>query len=75
VRNDNEVLAMPPAKLIEKLSESQVEEPVTLLKVAYKLGAYYMYHERSLSDEDFSDSSKMIWFAIKNMNASTLFEK
>jgi len=64
MRADNIIYMIAPTDKIEK-SKEQVENPVTLFKVAYRYSNYYLYHSTTLTDDTFNDSSLMIWHILK----------
>lgn len=41
------------------------------MKAAYKFGKYYLYHQKSLQDKKFDDSSSMIWLIIKYLDVKS----
>jgi hypothetical protein len=36
--------------------------------LAYKNGNYYLYHKDSLANENYNDSSEMIWYVMKYLD-------
>jgi hypothetical protein len=56
----------------ENIPTTQSEDsPLTLFKVAYIYGNYYIYHKDSLSNDHFNDSSEMLWYILKFFSSTS----
>lgn len=73
IRSDVQVQLIAPTDKLDFLKESHsTTDPMILLKVAYKFGKYFVFHQRTLYDESFNDASQMVWYIMKNLDLKAL---